>query len=63
MKKDMGNVEFSKRFKYYENSQYIIDNLTGFIYHCNNQEIVNLLNELNDKNDRLVEKFYKELKV
>ena len=38
----------SRRFKYYSQSQMIIDNITGFHYHAN-KEICELLNQLNDK--------------
>lgn len=44
----------SKRFKYYRQSQMIIDNLTGFHYQ-GNKEICDLLNDLNDKADRNLE--------
>ena len=44
----------SKRFKYYWQSQMIIDNLTGFHYQ-GNKEICDLLNDLSDKADRNLE--------
>ena len=44
----------SERFKYYRQSQMIIDNLTGFHYQ-GNKEICDLLNDLNDKADRNLE--------
>ena len=44
----------SKRFKYYSQSQMIIDNLTGFHYQ-GNKEICELLNQLNDKADMNLE--------
>ena len=44
----------SKRFKYYRQSQMIIDNITGFHYH-GNKEICALSNQLNDKADMILE--------
>ena len=44
----------SKRFKYYRQSQMIIDNITGFHY-GGNKEICELLNQLNDKADMNLE--------
>ena len=44
----------SKRFKYYRQSQMIVDNLTGFHYQ-GNKEICELLNLLNDKADMNLE--------
>ena len=44
----------SKQFKYYRQSQMIIDNLTGFHYQ-GNKEICDLLNDLSDKADRNLE--------
>ena len=44
----------SKRFKYYRQSQMIIDNMSGFHYH-GNDEICELLNQLNDKADMNLE--------
>ena len=50
----MQGGKMSKRFKYYRQSQMIIDNLTGFHYQ-GNKEICDLLNDLNDKADRNLE--------
>ena len=44
----------SKRFKYYRQSQMIVDNMTGFHYQ-GNKEICGLLNDLNDKADMNLE--------
>ena len=44
----------SKRFKYYRQSQMIMDNLTGFHYH-GNKEICDLLNDESDRADRNIE--------
>ena len=44
----------SRRFKYYRQSQMIIDNLTGFHYQ-GNKEICDLLNDLSDKADMNLE--------
>ena len=44
----------SKRFKYYRQSQMIIDNLTGFHYQ-GNKEICDLLNDESDRADRNIE--------
>ena len=44
----------SKRFKYYRQSQMIVDNLTGFHYQ-GNKEICDLLNDISDKADRNIE--------
>ena len=44
----------SKRFKYYRQSQMIIDNMSGFHYY-GNDEICELLNQLNDKADMNLE--------
>ena len=44
----------SKRFKYYRQSQMIIDNMSGFHYQ-GNKEICELLNQLNDKADMNLE--------
>ena len=46
-----------KRFKYYATSQMIIDNLTGKHYHGNKQ-VCDLLNDENDRADRIAEKYY-----
>ena len=50
----MQGGKMSKRFKYYRQSQMIIDNLTGFHYQ-GNKEICDLLNDLSDKADRNLE--------
>ena len=52
-------MKMNKRFEYREHSQCIMDNLTGFVYD-GNRETCNLLNQLSDKNDRLVEEFTDE---
>ena len=44
----------SKRFKYYRQSQMIVDNLTGFHYQ-GNKEICDLLNDESDRADRNIE--------
>ena len=44
----------SKRFKYYRQSQMIVDNLTGFHYQ-GNKEICDLLNDESDRADRNLE--------
>ena len=44
----------SRRFKYYRQSQMIIDNLTGFHYQ-GNKEICDLLNDESDRADRNIE--------
>ena len=44
----------SKRFKYYRQSQMIIDNLTGFHYQ-GNKEICDLLNDESDRADMNLE--------
>ena len=46
----------SGRFRYNRTSQMITDELTGYTYY-GNQELCDLLNQLNDKNDKLVESF------
>lgn len=48
-----------ERFQYYRESQYLIDNQTGYIYPCNNRRIVDLLNQLNNQADKNAEKYYK----
>ena len=53
----------SERFEYYKESQYVLDELTGFTYHCNNSDLVDLLNQLNNRADRIVEKYYKVKKL
>lgn len=50
-----------ERFQYYRESQYVVDNITGYIYPCNNRRIVDLLNQLNNQADKNLEKYY-ELK-
>ena len=44
----------SKRFKYYRQSQMIVDNLTGFHYQ-GNKEICDLLNDESDRADMNLE--------
>lgn len=44
----------SKRFKYYRQSQMIIDNLTGFHYQ-GNKEVCDLLNDESDRADMNLE--------
>lgn len=48
-----------ERFQYYRESQYVVDNITGYIYSCNNRRIVDLLNDLNNQADKNAEKYYK----
>ena len=50
-----------ERFQYYRESQYVVDNITGYIYPCTNRRIVDLLNQLNNQADKNLEKYY-ELK-
>ena len=47
-----------KRFYYYEQSSEIVDSLTGYTYYCNNKEIVDLLNKMNNRADRNAEKYW-----
>ena len=46
----------AKRFRYYRNSQMIVDDLTGKHYH-GNRKICDLLNQESDRADRNVEMF------
>ena len=39
--------EKDTRFKYYEKSSKIVDELTGYTYYCPNKEVVELLNKIN----------------
>ena len=50
----MQGGKMSKRFKYYRQSQMIIDNLTGFHYQ-GNKEICDLLNDESDRADMNLE--------
>ena len=47
-----------KRFYYYEKSSEIVDSLTGYTYYCNNKEIVDLLNKMNNRADKNAEKYW-----
>ena len=47
------------RFNYFKDSQYVLDELTGYTYHCTNQELVDLLNQLNNRADSISEELYK----
>ena len=42
-----------KRFKFYPTSNYILDRETEHTYFCNNRNVCKLLNELNDKNQKI----------
>ena len=50
----MQGGKMSKRFKYYSQSQMIVDNLTGFHYQ-GNKEICDLLNDESDRADMNLE--------
>ena len=45
----------TERFKYCEDSQYIVDKLTGYNYPCNSKELADLLNQLNNRADKNAE--------
>lgn len=46
------------RFRYHASSQEVRDELTGFVYHCDNVELVDLLNRVNNRADLNAEKYY-----
>ena len=46
------------RFKYYASSQEVRDELTGYVYHCDNAELVDLLNKVNNRADSNALKYY-----
>jgi len=48
----------NNRFKYYMNSQMIVDTITGKYYH-GNKSICELLNQINNRADVNAEKYYK----
>ena len=50
----MQGGKMSKRFKYYRQSQMIVDNMTGFHYQ-GNKEICDLLNDESDRADMNLE--------
>ena len=50
------------RFRYYSNSQMIIDNLTGKHY-SGNKQVCELLNRINERADMNEEAFYEWFKV
>lgn len=56
----MKNLERIKneRFQYHPHSQEIVDNLTGFTYHCNNRKLVELLNKVNTRADLNAERYW-----
>lgn len=39
------------RFVYYKDSQMVLDRLTGERYHCNSLDLVELLNQLNNRGE------------
>lgn len=48
------------RFNFFKDSQYVLDELTGYTYHCTNQELVDLLNQLNNRADSISEEFIRK---